>query len=144
MAGSSEDVLSMVDVLEEDRALEEEANAVLGASDDQNCTYPQACILLLWLVPPRSQRELDNISVLRLYRASNYLKGISYYRNWIHKIEESTNGSIVTNAFLQTLLAALGVSVKGNVEFLSASIWYPVAFMSGWIVAAHNTDLHNI
>lgn len=45
MAGKSgeEDhvVLSMVDVLEEDNALEEEANAVLGASDDQNCTYPQ-------------------------------------------------------------------------------------------------------
>ena len=49
MAGKSEDgenVLSMVDVLEEDKALEEEANAVLGASDDQNCTYPQVAIPL--------------------------------------------------------------------------------------------------
>ena len=46
MAGNTEDVLSMVDVLEEDRALEEEANAVLGASDDQNCTYPQVRILI--------------------------------------------------------------------------------------------------
>lgn len=47
MAGTSDDcenvVLSMVDVLEENKALEEEANAVLGASDDQNCTYPQVC-----------------------------------------------------------------------------------------------------
>ncbi|XP_061172829.1 putative E3 ubiquitin-protein ligase UBR7 [Saccostrea echinata] len=37
---SSEDVLSMVDVLKEEVELEEEANAVLGDSDDQNCTYP--------------------------------------------------------------------------------------------------------
>ena len=37
--GNGEDVLSMVDVLEEDNALQEEANAVLGACDDENCTY---------------------------------------------------------------------------------------------------------
>ncbi len=36
-----EDVLSMVDVLAEDKEREEEANAVLGASDDQQCTYAQ-------------------------------------------------------------------------------------------------------
>lgn len=35
-----EEEFSMVDVLEEDNELEEEANAVLGGSDDQNCTYP--------------------------------------------------------------------------------------------------------
>eukprot|EP00794_Sanderia_malayensis_P007909 gene7909-8763_t len=34
-----DDILSMVDVLAEDKALQEEATAVLGASDDQNCTY---------------------------------------------------------------------------------------------------------
>lgn len=33
------DEVSMVDVLAEDRELEEEANAVFGDSDDQNCTY---------------------------------------------------------------------------------------------------------
>ena len=38
---SGEDVLSMVDVLKEENDLEEEANAVLGDSDDQNCTYPK-------------------------------------------------------------------------------------------------------
>lgn len=37
---TNEDVLSMVDVLKEEAELEEEANAVLGDSDDQNCTYP--------------------------------------------------------------------------------------------------------
>lgn len=37
---SGEDVLSMIDVLKEENELEEEANAVLGDSDDQNCTYP--------------------------------------------------------------------------------------------------------
>lgn len=31
--------VSMIDVLEEDKELEEEANAVFGDSDDQNCTY---------------------------------------------------------------------------------------------------------
>ena len=31
--------VSMVDVLDEDNELEAEANAVLGDSDDQNCTY---------------------------------------------------------------------------------------------------------
>lgn len=42
---SSEDVLSMVDVLKEENDLEEEANAVLGDSDDQNCTYPKVKFL---------------------------------------------------------------------------------------------------
>lgn len=37
---SGEDVLSMIDVLKEENELEEEANAVFGDSDDQNCTYP--------------------------------------------------------------------------------------------------------
>lgn len=32
--------LSMVDVLEENEELEEEAKAVLGDSDDRCCTYP--------------------------------------------------------------------------------------------------------
>ena len=31
--------LSMLDVLEEQEQLEEDANAVLGGSDDKNCTY---------------------------------------------------------------------------------------------------------
>ncbi|PFX17897.1 Retrovirus-related Pol polyprotein from transposon 17.6 [Stylophora pistillata] len=39
-AGVFEDqVVSMVDVLDEDNELEEEARAVLGDSDDKNCTY---------------------------------------------------------------------------------------------------------
>lgn len=32
--------ITMIDVLEEEQELEEDANAVLGGSDDQNCTYP--------------------------------------------------------------------------------------------------------
>jgi len=35
-----DEVVSMVDVLQEDNELEEEARAVLGDSDDQHCTYP--------------------------------------------------------------------------------------------------------
>ncbi|XP_048736471.2 putative E3 ubiquitin-protein ligase UBR7 [Ostrea edulis] len=41
---TNEDVLSMVDVLKEEAELEEEANAVLGDSDDQNCTYPMGYV----------------------------------------------------------------------------------------------------
>ncbi|XP_022097943.1 putative E3 ubiquitin-protein ligase UBR7 [Acanthaster planci] len=37
---SEDTVLSMVDVLQESEELEEEANAVLGDSDDKCCTYP--------------------------------------------------------------------------------------------------------
>lgn len=36
-----EEVLSLQDVLEEDRQLEQTANAVLGDSDDSHCTYPK-------------------------------------------------------------------------------------------------------
>lgn len=32
-------VVTMMDVLEEQQNFEEDANAVLGASDDKNCTY---------------------------------------------------------------------------------------------------------
>ncbi|GAB6021580.1 hypothetical protein CHUAL_004171 [Chamberlinius hualienensis] len=32
--------ITMVDVLENEKELDEDANAVLGGSDDQNCTYP--------------------------------------------------------------------------------------------------------
>jgi E3 ubiquitin-protein ligase UBR7 len=34
-------VVTMVDVLKEEQELEDDAKAVLGASDDQNCTYSQ-------------------------------------------------------------------------------------------------------
>ena len=38
---SKESVLSLQEVIEEDKELEQKANAVLGASDDKKCTYPQ-------------------------------------------------------------------------------------------------------
>lgn len=34
-------VITMLDVLEEEKMLEDDALAVLGASDDKNCTYSQ-------------------------------------------------------------------------------------------------------
>lgn len=34
-------VVTMMDVLQEQQDFEEDANAVLGASDDKNCTYPK-------------------------------------------------------------------------------------------------------
>lgn len=49
-AGVLEDeVVSMVDVLDEDNELEEEARAVLGDSDDKNCTYLDVSSHLIWL-----------------------------------------------------------------------------------------------
>lgn len=36
-------VVTMMDVLQEQHDIEEDANAVLGASDDKNCTYPKVC-----------------------------------------------------------------------------------------------------
>ena len=45
--GSSRDnILSLQEVIEEDVELEQMANAVLGASDDKKCTYPQVTTLL--------------------------------------------------------------------------------------------------
>ena len=35
----AEGAISMIDVLEEEKQLEDDANAVLGDSDDKNCTY---------------------------------------------------------------------------------------------------------
>lgn len=40
-ADGAEEVVSLQDVLEEDRQLEQTANAVLGDSDDSHCTYPK-------------------------------------------------------------------------------------------------------
>lgn len=40
MENDDQDVVSMVDVLQQDNELEEEAAAVLGDSDDKCCTYP--------------------------------------------------------------------------------------------------------
>ncbi|XP_021198007.3 myb-like protein X [Helicoverpa armigera] len=37
-------VVTMMDVLQEQQDFEEDANAVLGASDDKNCTYPKGYI----------------------------------------------------------------------------------------------------
>lgn len=38
---SEEQTVSLVDVLEEDEELEEEASAVLAGSDSDHCSYPQ-------------------------------------------------------------------------------------------------------
>lgn len=38
---SEEQTVSLVDVLQEDEELEEEASAVLGGSDSDHCSYPQ-------------------------------------------------------------------------------------------------------
>lgn len=40
--------MSLVDVLEEDEELEEEASAVLGGSDSDHCSYPQVSSPETW------------------------------------------------------------------------------------------------
>lgn len=37
-------VISLKDVIEEDQELQDTANAVLGGSDDTNCTYPEVTL----------------------------------------------------------------------------------------------------
>lgn len=41
---SEEQTVSLVDVLEEDEELEEEASAVLAGSDSDHCSYPQVSL----------------------------------------------------------------------------------------------------
>lgn len=43
-AGPEESVVSLQDVLEEDQQLEQTANAVLGDSDDSQCTYTKVLV----------------------------------------------------------------------------------------------------
>lgn len=38
-AGDDENTMTLVDFLEEEQQLESDADAVLGPSDDKNCTY---------------------------------------------------------------------------------------------------------
>ena len=40
------DCVNMVEVLEEEQKLEEDAKAVLGGSDDKHCTYPKVQVNL--------------------------------------------------------------------------------------------------
>ena len=39
-------VVSMVEILEAEEKLQEDANAVLGGSDDRNCTYVMVIIMV--------------------------------------------------------------------------------------------------
>lgn len=49
MAESDGDrVVTMMDVLQEEEQIEEDANAVLGASDEKNCTYSKVSIKFLY------------------------------------------------------------------------------------------------
>lgn len=46
---SEEQTVSLVDVLEEDEELEEEASAVLAGSDSDHCSYPQVSALYIYV-----------------------------------------------------------------------------------------------
>lgn len=45
--------VTMLDVLQVESQLEEDAYAVLGASDDQNCTYSKVALFLTFFVHNR-------------------------------------------------------------------------------------------
>lgn len=47
---SEEQTVSLVDVLQEDEELEEEASAVLAGSDSDHCSYPQVRLAELWTI----------------------------------------------------------------------------------------------
>lgn len=53
-------VVTMVDVLEEENELEEDANAVLGGSDDKTCTYSKGYVLRQPLYSCKTCNPVDN------------------------------------------------------------------------------------
>ena len=42
------DTVSLKEVAEEEKELQDMANAVLGDSDDTNCTYTKVCVIGVW------------------------------------------------------------------------------------------------
>ena len=62
-----DDVVSMVDVLQEDNELEEEARAVLGDSDDQHCTYPAVSFIARCTLSFNLSRSADKFNDFRNY-----------------------------------------------------------------------------
>ncbi|XP_052263785.1 uncharacterized protein LOC127866960 isoform X1 [Dreissena polymorpha] len=76
-------VISMVDYLKEEEELENDANAVLGGSDDTQCTYSLARVL------NRRKKPYDKDNLKRAFDAT--LKGMSVYRaSRLYNIPEST------------------------------------------------------
>ncbi|KAK3917686.1 Putative E3 ubiquitin-protein ligase [Frankliniella fusca] len=65
--------ITMVDVLKEETELEEDANAVLGASDPLNCTYPQgyvkrqALYACITCIPADSDKERGGVCLACSY-----------------------------------------------------------------------------
>lgn len=43
-----ENSVTMLDVLQEEKELEDDANAVFGSSDDKICTYGKVCCLIIF------------------------------------------------------------------------------------------------
>lgn len=49
-----DDSLSLVDVLNEQARLQADASAVLGDSDESNCTYAKVCEIRVFMIIPRT------------------------------------------------------------------------------------------
>lgn len=56
---SEDQTVSLVDVLEEDEELEEEASAVLAGSDAEHCSYPQVSMVLTCSLASEQGFEID-------------------------------------------------------------------------------------
>ena len=55
-AGEEDDAeagVTLAEVLEEEDQLEEDCNAVLGPSDDKNCSYHLVCVMVSSQIKPR-------------------------------------------------------------------------------------------
>lgn len=65
-----EQTVSLVDVLEEDEELEEEASAVLAGSDSDHCSYPQVSVQIKRL--EKHPHRPINLSPLRLGICKNF------------------------------------------------------------------------
>lgn len=58
-----EETITMLDVIEREDKLEEEASAVLGNSDEKNCTYPKVSSVISTKFSSPSQAHPTNFSL---------------------------------------------------------------------------------
>ena len=68
-----EDSVTMLDVLQEEEELDEDADAVLGNTDDKHCSYSQVCNALVFWVVGRC-RQLYYLIIMINYGTSTYMK----------------------------------------------------------------------
>jgi len=83
-AAGCDDGVTMLDVLKDEQELEEDANAVLGAADDQNCTYDEGYVGRQPLYSCTTCTQPDNPD----YKAAGICLACSYQCHEGHELVE--------------------------------------------------------